>query len=414
MTPEEIQDELANIDKRLKQVYQYVDDNFGQTQISQGIFSSKQVFDKKIVANAGIGQKNLTADPSAGEVGDIVCVNGTERICTVASKTAATWADIGGSGGTPAGNDTEVQFNDSSAFGAESTFTFDKVTRTITLGIKDLYSYFKTPDGSLSTDGGHLQIRTGDGEDDGGALQINTGNGIGTGSSDGGAIQIGAGSGGLSGDGAGGLVSITAGDGGLTSGDGGALSLESGDANATGDGGAVSIVAGASGGGNGGTVTLQSGNGSSSGAGGSISFVTGVAGGTDEDGALIYTNDAGTVSTVRSLDSINTTDNTYHAFKAHFATTTNSAGYIRARVVGRRTGGSAGTANDTLVTEIVQGVKNNAGVTTLIGSVAYVFFYGDNGVCDVRFAVSTNTIVLQAKGDTNNNYTWRAELWYTF
>lgn len=40
----------------------------------------------------------------------------------------------GGGGGTPGGADTQIQFNDSGAFGGDSAFTFDKLTQTITLG----------------------------------------------------------------------------------------------------------------------------------------------------------------------------------------------------------------------------------------------------------------------------------------
>jgi hypothetical protein len=38
----------------------------------------------------------------------------------------------GAGGGTPAGSDTQVQFNDGGAFGADSTFTFNKTTKVLT------------------------------------------------------------------------------------------------------------------------------------------------------------------------------------------------------------------------------------------------------------------------------------------
>jgi len=51
-------------------------------------------------------------------------VSGTSGQITISST---------GGGGTPAGGDTEVQFNDGgSAFGAETTFTFNKTTNTLT------------------------------------------------------------------------------------------------------------------------------------------------------------------------------------------------------------------------------------------------------------------------------------------
>ena len=44
--------------------------------------------------------------------------------------TNTSWA-AGGGGGTPAGNDTEVQFNDGGAFGSEAAFTYNKTTNTL-------------------------------------------------------------------------------------------------------------------------------------------------------------------------------------------------------------------------------------------------------------------------------------------
>lgn len=75
-------------------------------------------------------------------------------------RTDQTWYQIGsGGGGTPAGNNTNVQFNDSGSFGGEDTFTFNKATDTLTLD-----------DGSAAGTGGSiitggtsgLQILTGD------------------------------------------------------------------------------------------------------------------------------------------------------------------------------------------------------------------------------------------------------------
>ncbi len=95
-----------------------------------------------------------------------------------------------------------------------------------------------------------------------------------------------------------------------------------------------------------------------------------------------------------------------------FSPNTNSAGYIRARVVGHRTGGSGGTANDMFATEIVQGVKNAAGTVTLVGSLTYVFYFQDVVNTDAKFVVNGTNIELQVRGDTNNNYTFEYEMWY--
>ncbi len=47
--------------------------------------------------------------------------------------TNTSWAAGGGGGGTPAGNDTEVQFNDGGSFGSEPAFTYDKTTNKLTV-----------------------------------------------------------------------------------------------------------------------------------------------------------------------------------------------------------------------------------------------------------------------------------------
>jgi hypothetical protein len=51
------------------------------------------------------------------------------------SVTSQQIADLagGGGGGTPGGSDKQVQFNDSSAFGAEAGFEYDKTTNTLTV-----------------------------------------------------------------------------------------------------------------------------------------------------------------------------------------------------------------------------------------------------------------------------------------
>lgn len=47
-----------------------------------------------------------------------------------------TWTAITGGGGTPGGANTQVQFNDSSAFGGDAGLTFDKATDALTVGGK--------------------------------------------------------------------------------------------------------------------------------------------------------------------------------------------------------------------------------------------------------------------------------------
>ena len=53
---------------------------------------------------------------------------------TSTSGETGTWTPIGtGSGGTPGGADTDIQFNDGGSFGGNTDFTFDKATSRVTL-----------------------------------------------------------------------------------------------------------------------------------------------------------------------------------------------------------------------------------------------------------------------------------------
>ncbi len=55
-------------------------------------------------------------------------------VCEDASVGAAVWTQVGAGGSTsPGGSDTQVQFNDGGAFGAEADFTYNKSTNTLTV-----------------------------------------------------------------------------------------------------------------------------------------------------------------------------------------------------------------------------------------------------------------------------------------
>jgi hypothetical protein len=60
-------------------------------------FSTVTVLNKnlKLAKNARIQLTNLTSDPTIGEVGDLVSVNGKLKICTVASTTAPIYTIVG-------------------------------------------------------------------------------------------------------------------------------------------------------------------------------------------------------------------------------------------------------------------------------------------------------------------------------
>lgn len=86
---------------------------------------------------------------------------------------------------------------------------------------------------------------------------------------------------------------------------------------------------------------------------------------------------------------------------------TNKSVYIEARVVARRTSGSAGATGDTAF-YILQGCfKNIAGTVTLVAST--ILNGGeDQGAWDCGFAVSGTQAVLVGTGAANNNITWQS------
>lgn len=58
-------------------------------------FSTSTDYNKYSRFNSRLKVPTVTADPTIGEVGDIVAVSGILKICTVASLTAPTWTKVG-------------------------------------------------------------------------------------------------------------------------------------------------------------------------------------------------------------------------------------------------------------------------------------------------------------------------------
>lgn len=261
-------------------------------------------------------------------------------------------------------NDTEVIFNDGGELGSDANFTYDKTSQTLTVAKDGNEGTVGVSDSSsANTAGGNFIVKAG----------------------------------GANGTGTGGDLDLTAGNA-DSSGAGGEARLFAGNGQGTGVGGDVLIEAGDGGGsgsGNGGDINLEPGSGNGL-----------------RNGRVATQMAAGDGASYRLTGQTTTTNNTFTSVGDKLTPASSSGGYIRARVIGRRTGGSAGTANDTAVYEIVQGVKNNAGTITLVGALTSLFTYEDNVNCDVQFAVSGSDIVLQVKGDTNNNYKWNYEMWY--
>lgn len=83
---------------------------------------------------------------------------------------------------------------------------------------------------------------------------------------------------------------------------------------------------------------------------------------------------------------------------------------LHVSVTARRTGGTAGTAEDGAHYLRAATYKNVAGTATLIGSASSVHTAKDQAGWDVTFNVSTNTVQIQVTGAANNVVTWHATL----
>lgn len=80
--------------------------------------------------------------------------------------------------------------------------------------------------------------------------------------------------------------------------------------------------------------------------------------------------------------------------------------HIRAEVVARRTGGTAGTAEDGAAYEIQAAVKNVAGTATIIGAVGAVFTAEDQAAWNATIDVSGATARIRVTGAANNSVSW--------
>ena len=210
---------------------------------------------------------------------------------------------------TPAGADTQIQYNNAGVLGASANFTYSSALNTLSLGPATGTATFTTRAPSTAQNPSTLvvaaqnSIRTA-GTSPGGALTLRSGNGRPTGAGGGGALAITSGNAGTTGTG--GAINITSGNGGTTSGNGGAITILGGSAT-SGLGGNVTVQAGPAaslfltGGnnsnGNGGSITGSAGQGAGAGVanGGSFTFTGGAATGAlgGDGGSLFFRGGGG-------------------------------------------------------------------------------------------------------------------------
>jgi hypothetical protein len=210
---------------------------------------------------------------------------------------------------TPAGADTQIQYNNAGVLGANANFTYSSALNTLSLGPATGTATFTTrapttaQNPSTFVIAAQNSIRTA-GTSPGGALTLRSGNGRPTGAGAGGALSITSGNAGTTGNG--GAINITSGNGGTTSGDGGAINITGGSPT-SGLGGNVTIQsgpaaflylnAGTSTTGNGGEVQGRGGDGGGAGVGngGGFSFTGGFGGGASggDGGSLQFNGGTG-------------------------------------------------------------------------------------------------------------------------
>lgn len=102
---------------------------------------------------------------------------------------------------------------------------------------------------------------------------------------------------------------------------------------------------------------------------------------------------------------IATTNNTITTIHT-IATVSNNSYIVEAKVLARRTGGSAGTASDTAGYKIIGVFKNNSGTLTQVGTTTVEHSSEDQAGWDCTFSISGTNILLRGTGATNNNITW--------
>ena len=322
--------------------------------------------------NGRLKLANRTALPSTCATGELAILNGAEYICSAPN----TWTAVGGSGGTPGGSDTQIQFNDGGSFGGNAQMTFDK-----TAGGGILLQASTGPSNGV---GGNIDITAGDGGAGGGGA-VNITGGLGSaGGSTGGGVAIVSGSA-IAGNTSAADIQINSGSG-SGSGSGGDVFVLGGDGGATGAGGDVQILAGAGqGGASNGEVIIRG-------------------------GSFIFSNPTGSVVENRFFAIVTTTDATPTTIYTYLAGTSTPA-MLEARVVAKETSGSGAATVDSAA-YIRRGLfkRIGTGSATQIGSTQDGFTAEDQAGWDVTFATSGNNVLVQVTGAASHTIKWDMQL----
>lgn len=338
-------------------------------------------------ANGGTGLSTAADDTTlvssgAAWVASVLpnCGSATQALAYSTSTNSFSCQTITGSGTNPGGSNTQVQFNDSSAFGGDADFTWDKTNNILAVGSTTTPGTIRSLDGGAVT-GAQLTVRSGAGTSNGGTMFVTSGDGSSSGSAGGILIQPGTPGTGV----VGANVTVQAGSGGATSGAGGTLNLNGGNGTTTnGNAGALNITGGAGrGSGSGGGITITAGpagssgltndlalvggaGGSSSGAAGNITLTGGTP--TDGNGGSITVAGSAGVGTNRSGGSV-----------------TIQAG----AKTGSGTVGRINLANGFVSTGTKFTASGCSNSTTVGGTQAGTFTSGTTGVCTVTITLPT-------------------------
>lgn len=295
------------------------------------------------------------------------------------------WREVArSSSGSPGGSDTQVQFNDGGAFGGDADFTWNKTTNILNVGSISNNGIISTPNQTTTDVNGRN-------------LTIQTGNGNGTGE--------------------GGIITIEAGDGGATAAAGGDISITAGDGTTLGgggNGGDMDISAGAAGSASNVSGNMKIHGGTSAvtdGVGGNITLrMGGGGGGTGIDGYIEIDTQTYQGVIRRYFTRTTTTDATQTSLYVGGTVLPGSSFFFNTEIKAIRTGGSAGTAEDSAA-YIRRALYKRVGTAapTLVGSIQDDFTAEDQVGWDATFIISGNSIQIGVTGAINNNITWSAD-----